>query len=838
MNYQKTILKKGISATMAVMLIAANPLYINAQNDNKASNVKRMETVYANLDPTGSATEITISSWLKDSAQDKVITENTDLEDIKNMSSVSYFKTENGELKWSDPHEDIIYQGKIDKKLPVTTNIKYYIDDKEISPKDIAGKSGKVTIKIKLTNNTFIRKNVNGKFENVATPFTAIVVAGFDSEKFTNIHADESKIFSDGNNQMLMFMGFPGLKKSLNIDNSSIKQLRDINLPDEFTITADVKDFELNTIAIALTPELPDFLKDIHPLDKNAEFESDIDTLLNAQDTIKAKDKNNSIKNLLLDQNKTNDAKKLVDDLFKYYDLDTNIAKILPNYVTENNVKLYDKIKADLDDTDLKYAIDNQVLRYIPDRLTDAQIQKVKPIIKDYDELQTLDMDRFDKATDIIDKYDDMKNIIDTGSDLYDNVKNHDTELENLQKATGYTDKIFDLLDETQELSLGGISEDDINYMLKALAEKKSKEATSQFSSLFPDNPNDPLTPIQQRQLAGLLDQAIRSGQIGATTGAQLQVLVNSGHIPEPYRSQIMGQFSAVAQNKINSAISGATTDFRNVLNKYQTLKWDLEKDFSYSYKSEIRSALEYANSIMPQIITLKDEIKKNQDTMDDAVDLLKNKEDMDYYTYWLHKAKDMKKDMDDNSENIAILKDMLNQYDDPKIKYIYSQIPKLRADFDQARPILENFADELKLPIYNKSFHNSPKTVSTLVNMMDDLDSTKYIGDTLNLALSDEIVDVAREVIKLIDKTDENGDLKDIKNKLNDADDIMARKNQIITLSDAYNSFTSSDITNSTVNFVMKTDKIEVAKQKKTFVPKAQQKKSFTGWLKGIFHK
>ena len=47
----------------------------------------------------------------------------------------------------------------------------YYLDGKEIKPDDLAGKSGKLKIKVDYTNNTKTTVDINGKKETMYTPF-------------------------------------------------------------------------------------------------------------------------------------------------------------------------------------------------------------------------------------------------------------------------------------------------------------------------------------------------------------------------------------------------------------------------------------------------------------------------------------------------------------------------------------------------------------------------------------------------------------------------------------------------------------------------------------------
>ena len=53
---------------------------------------------------------------------------------------------------WTAEGKDVYYQGEIDKKLPVDISVSYTLDGKNVSAKELAGKSGRVTIKYSYKN--------------------------------------------------------------------------------------------------------------------------------------------------------------------------------------------------------------------------------------------------------------------------------------------------------------------------------------------------------------------------------------------------------------------------------------------------------------------------------------------------------------------------------------------------------------------------------------------------------------------------------------------------------------------------------------------------------------
>jgi|GEM_PF-1813686 hypothetical protein len=856
--------KRKLSLILSVFLCTGTVFSTYAQE------ITKYETVFVNLQSDGQKKDTIVSNWLKDSRLNKQIIDKANIKDIENVSSGISPIIKNDGMIWRSDGEDVVYQGKSTKNIPVTTKITYYLDEKEISAKELAGKSGKVKINIKFENNTATKKIINNKMETIYTPFTVATVIGFSNEKFSNIQSENSKIFSDGNNQMVMFMGFPGLENSLKLKETTIDKLKDIDIKDEFTVTADVKDFELSTIAIVMTPQLPDMLKDIDTDKKKInenkkdiddakedikELKEDLKVARTAKQTLEKKDANKSLKSMIIDDKKIKDSRTLIDDLFEYYELDKELVDILPKYVTDENISLYDRIKRDFKDVDIQYLLDNKVLRGITDRLDDKNINKSRVLIKDYDELKTFDTTILDKGLDVLDSYDSIKPMIDTSAKLYDNLQKHDKQIDVLDKASKYTDRVFDIMDKVQDMNIGGstLSDSDIQVMVEALANKKRQELSHTFTSLLPENPTDKLSVEQQKKLVTLIDRGVNSGQIGVTTGTQLRLLVDSGYIPTPYRTKILEAFSSGVQREVYNKIGNMKSDVQEVLYDLRTLQIDIENDMGYNYRSDLRESFEYIDDIMPDLRYIRDIEKNNRVTVQKAIDLATNEKDVQYLKYWGHKAKDMKEDMDNNDENINVMRDLLNQYDDPKIKYIYSQIPKLRADMDEARPIIENLSDELDIEKYNISLHKSPKTVKTLLNMKKDLDNTRYIADNLKLALDDEVVKAARSIIEIIDRRDSEGGLDEIDktvdnidekiseagDKLEDIKDLLDRKDAIIDLSKSYDTFSGKqENMDSKVTFVMKTDEIKVEEKKKVYEEEKEEKKSFIKWIKNIFNR
>ena len=220
------------------------------------------ETVYVNADATGNSDEVTVSDWLKNSGSvSGNLTDESILKEIKNVKGDETF-TENGDqLTWNTAGEDIYYQGTTDKELPVSVKLTYFLDGKEVKPDELKGKSGHLKIQVQYTNNEKKTVTVDGKEEEVYTPFIMMTGMILPNETFSNVTIDNGKVISDGSRNIVVGFGMPGLKDSLDLDEETTKEAEDkgVTIPENFEMEADVTDFTMSsTFTVALTDLLDD----------------------------------------------------------------------------------------------------------------------------------------------------------------------------------------------------------------------------------------------------------------------------------------------------------------------------------------------------------------------------------------------------------------------------------------------------------------------------------------------------------------------------------------------------------------------------------------------------
>ena len=220
-----------------------------------AKDTDKKETVYVEMNADGTVNKTTVSDVLKVKGKDN-ISDVSDLTDITNISGDEAFTTDNGKLIWENKGKDISYQGTTTKSAPIDIKVSYYLDDKEISPEDLAGKSGKVKIVYDYTNNS---KEVAGNF----VPFITLTGMILD-DNFSNVTVDNGKVVDYDDNKIVVGYAAPGFKDHLldTIDKAK-DYISDIDIPESVTITADVKDFSMDMALTVATSELVDIdLKD------------------------------------------------------------------------------------------------------------------------------------------------------------------------------------------------------------------------------------------------------------------------------------------------------------------------------------------------------------------------------------------------------------------------------------------------------------------------------------------------------------------------------------------------------------------------------------------------
>lgn len=208
----------------------------------KGNDADKDESVYLISDANGNVNKTIVVDHLKNKDKKDTLEDASNLSDIENVKGKEKFTQSGDKLTWQAGGKDIYYQGTATAEPPVTQKVTYYLDGKEISPEDLAGKSGKVKIRFDYTNTTSYTETVNGEKQTVSVPFAAVtgLVLG---DGFENIEVTNGKAEVSDSSSVVLGYALPGLKDSLGIKDKDLDG--DVNIPEYMEMTADVENFSM-----------------------------------------------------------------------------------------------------------------------------------------------------------------------------------------------------------------------------------------------------------------------------------------------------------------------------------------------------------------------------------------------------------------------------------------------------------------------------------------------------------------------------------------------------------------------------------------------------------------
>lgn len=224
-----------------------------------AENAAKEEVVYVNLDADGTVNEINVVN-IFDLKESGTITDYGDYTALRNMTSTDAIDYTDNTVTIQAGAGKLYYEGKLNSTvMPWNISIRYFINDKEYSAKEVAGKNGALKITIEITRN-------EASDSTFFDAFALQVNLTLDTAKCSNIVATNATVANVGSSKQLTHTILPGSGANLEI-------------------TADVVDFSMEAIAInaiplnlnvevdndALTEQVSELLDAIAQLDAGAE---------------------------------------------------------------------------------------------------------------------------------------------------------------------------------------------------------------------------------------------------------------------------------------------------------------------------------------------------------------------------------------------------------------------------------------------------------------------------------------------------------------------------------------------------------------------------------------
>ena len=209
--------------------------------------ISKDETVYVLAGADGSVQKIIVSDWLKNELGSASLTDKSGLSNIENVKGdESYSINGDNMTVWDAQGNDIYYQGDIQKELPVGLTVRYTLNGKAVSPEQLKGQSGKVTIRFDYENRQYETVQINGQNQRIYVPFAMLTGMILDNDTFRNVTISNGKLVNDGDRTVVVGLAFPGLQENLNLSRDQL------SIPSSVEITADVTDFSLGmTVTLA-----------------------------------------------------------------------------------------------------------------------------------------------------------------------------------------------------------------------------------------------------------------------------------------------------------------------------------------------------------------------------------------------------------------------------------------------------------------------------------------------------------------------------------------------------------------------------------------------------------
>lgn len=211
-------LKRSCAVFLAAALLVSLPVPAAAAGSSGGKD----EVVYAMLNRDGSVGGTYVVNIFDKKGP---IVDYGDYSSVRNMTTDDKITQDGTRVTVTNTGEKLYYEGKLkNPELPWNVSIRYFLDGQEYPAEKIAGKSGALTIKMRITQNPACDETF---YKNYALQ----AAFSLDSDKCSNIKADGATVANAGGKKQLTYTVLPGKGADL-------------------TVTSDVTDFEMDAVAI------------------------------------------------------------------------------------------------------------------------------------------------------------------------------------------------------------------------------------------------------------------------------------------------------------------------------------------------------------------------------------------------------------------------------------------------------------------------------------------------------------------------------------------------------------------------------------------------------------
>ena len=239
-NRKSRYTKKSITAAVCFSMVLGNTLPVMAEE-----NPQKEENVYASLEEDGTVSGVYVVNEY-DLEKDTRITDYGDYTEVTNLTTEDKIEETADGYTVEGKKGKFYYQGNLEtKELPWKIQISYYLNGEKKNPKELAGESGNLEIRISVKKNEKVKGDY---FEDYLLQATVTL----DSEKCKNIQAEGATLANVGADKQILYNIMAGQEK-------------------EFSITSEVTDFEMEGISFQGVPM--SFAIDTDNLDMTALYE-------------------------------------------------------------------------------------------------------------------------------------------------------------------------------------------------------------------------------------------------------------------------------------------------------------------------------------------------------------------------------------------------------------------------------------------------------------------------------------------------------------------------------------------------------------------------------------
>jgi len=229
--------KLAIIMLSAVLVFGSTPLAALAEDNNGGDKSEteagkysaKDEAIYGNLGAGGELQDMYVVNTFHVTEPGKVV-DHGDYTNVRNLSNLNDIEqTDDNKVRFQAEDEEFYYQGAMENRpLPWNIDITYLLDGEEVAPDELAGKSGSLEIQIATSANESVDSVF---FKNYLLQISLTL----DPSIADDIQAPDGTEATSGKNKQINFTVMPEKEE-------------------EFIVSANVTDFEMDPIDISAAP--------------------------------------------------------------------------------------------------------------------------------------------------------------------------------------------------------------------------------------------------------------------------------------------------------------------------------------------------------------------------------------------------------------------------------------------------------------------------------------------------------------------------------------------------------------------------------------------------------